>query len=362
MTRPTAPLRRFFSLVALALAAGVAACGGGGGSPAPGDAASPARTRRVVVHSPHGQEILDEFESLFEAAHPDIDFVGKFVSPADVVAQLRIDKARPTIDVWWGGTSAFFDRAAAEGLLEPYEPTWSAASRPGHHDPQHRWYAQFVQVPAVMFNDAILSAEDVPGTWDELLDPKWRDRIVIREPMDSGTMKTIFTGLVWRATDESRDPAAGYEFLRKLDAQTRKYLPNPQALYDQIAKSPEGYVSLWNLTDIVFQKEANGYPFGWRVPSDPVPLSVDPIAIVAGAPNLAEAKLFYEFATSLESCARLAKDHFRFLARTDAPADAAPEAIREARYTPMEFDPSEFDARQAEWMDHWMRSIRDPGK
>lgn len=312
--------------------------------------------------SPHGQELLDDFEEAFEAAYPDIDVVGRFVPSRQVLAQLRIDKESPRADVWWGGTSALFSQGKAEGLIAPYRPSWAEASCEGYHDVDDTWYAQFLQVPAVMFNSNIYTEDQMPATWEELLAPEWKDKIVIREVLDSGTMRTIFTGLIWRSGGEMRDPTAGYEFLGKLDAQTRSYLPNPQALYDRIGKSAAGYISLWNLTDIVYQSEVNGYPFGARVPSDPVPVSLDPIAIVAGAPNRTEAELFYEFVTSKENCIKLARDHYRILARDDIDPEDLPARMTAIRFEPMPIDLAEFDRLQVEWMRHWREEIRDPEK
>ena len=322
-------------------------------------AAAQDRTRRVVVFTPHGQELLDEYGEAFEAVHPDIEVVGSFVPTGQILSRLRIDRDSPQVDIWWGGTSAFFSQGKSEDLLQPYRPSWADASRDGYHDADDMWYAQFLQVPAIKFNSNIYEAEQIPGTWDELLGADWKDKIVIREPMNSGTMKTIFTGLIWRLGGDEHDPAPGYEFLKKLDAQTHAYLPNPQALYDRVAKSEAGYISLWNLTDVLFQTHANGYPFGYRIPSDPVPISLDPIGIVAGAPHFEEAKLFYEFVTSKESCLKLARDHFRILARDDIAEDELPPFMSEVSFEPMDIDLAEFDRLQVDWMDHWQESIRD---
>jgi len=318
--------------------------------------------KQVVVYSPHGQEILDEFGAAFHAAHPDIEFVGRFVSPLQVLSQLRIDTRSPKIDVWWGGTSAFFSQGVAENLLQPYRPSWADASKTEYHDAKDFWYAQFLQVPAVMFNSNIYKVEDIPKSWAELLDPKWKDKIVIREPMDSGTMKTIYSGIIWRLGGAEHKSDAGYDFLKKLDAQTKSYLPNPQALYDRIGKSSEGYISLWNVTDIIFQAKANGYPFGFRVFEDPVPLSVDPIGIIAGAPHSEEAKLFYEFVTSKENCVKLAKEHYRILARTDISKDDLPAEMNAIQFQPMDISFEAFDKLQNEWMETWRKTIRNPEK
>jgi iron(III) transport system substrate-binding protein len=327
------------------------------------DAQHPATAgRSVVVYSPHGQEILDEYAAAFHRGHPDIQVVGRFLPTGEILSQLRIDKTAPKVDVWWGGTSAFFSQAKADGLLKAYRPWWVGVAKPGYHDAEDFWYAQFVEVAAIVGNKSLYKREDLPATWDDLLASKWRDKIVVREPMGSGTMTTIFTGLVWRLGGESHDPAPGYDFLKKLDAQTHLYLPSPQALYDRIAKSPEGYVSPWNLTDILFQAHANGYPFEYRIPEGAFPISLDPIALVAGAPHLEEAKMFYEFVTSKESCLKMARDHFRLLARTDIAPEELPDWTKDVHFEAMPIDQEAFDRLQPDWMRHWREAIRNPEK
>jgi len=158
------------------------------------------------------------------------------------------------------------------------------------------------------------------------------------------------------------DSAPGYQFLKNLDVQTKTYLPDPQALYDRIAKSEEGYISLWNVTDIIFQTEANQYPFGWRIPSGPVPISVDPIGLIANSPNPTDAELFYEFVTSRENCLKMARDHYRILARTDIAPEELPEKMKAIAFEPLSFDAAAFDKAQLEWMEHWFKSIRDSEK
>jgi iron(III) transport system substrate-binding protein len=351
-------LNRRLQFLVLASVAALLACG------APGDRARDGieRTRRVVVFTPHGQELLDEFIELFEAEYPDISVVGTFVPTGKILSRLRIDKDSPQADIWWGGTSAFFAQARDEGLLQPYRPSWAEHVDAGYHDPDDMWYAHFLQVPAIMFNRNIYQSNHMPASWQDLLSADWNGKIVIREPMHSGTMKTIFTGVIWQLGGPAHDPAPGYAYLKRLDAQTRSYLPNPQALYDRIARSSAGYISMWNLTDILFQSEVNGYPFGFHILDEPAPISLDPIGIVRGAPNLEEAKLFYEFVTSRESCVRLARNHFRILARNDIPKEDLPLSMASVQFIPLEIDLDTFDRLQNDWMQHWADSIRSPEK
>ena len=81
-----------------------------------------------------------------------------------------------------------------------------------------------------------------------------------------------------------------------------------------------------------------------------------------GRQRRGQARLFYEFVTSKESSIRLARDHFRFLARNDIPAQELPAWMQSIRFDPMAIDLAEFDRLQMEWMQHWRDAIRDPDK
>ena len=53
----------------------------------------------------------------------------------EVYDRLRSEKANPQADVWFGGPDTIFARAAREGLLQAYRPSWADAIAPGsRHD------------------------------------------------------------------------------------------------------------------------------------------------------------------------------------------------------------------------------------
>jgi len=340
--------------LAVALAAfGAAACG----SKPP-----QTRTARVVVYSPHGPEITAEMKERFEQAEPTIEVLCQYLSQTDILAKLRAERNNPYCDVWWGGTTQFFDQAVAEGLLQPYRPSWADAVGPDCRGAGDCWHGQFFQVPCIVFNERLLAAAQAPQDWDDLLDEKWKGRIVLREPLASGTMKTILGSMIWRQLQAGKTEEDGFEWLRRLEAQTAAYLPNPEAMFDKVGKSPAGYLSLWNVTDALFQKHRNNYPFGFVVPNSECAVSIDALAIAASSPNPEGARKFYEFCSNVDSSKWLAEEHFRFNARQDLPPETVPAWRKQVAFTPMRIDWNEFNAKVGPWMDRWQKKIRDPKK
>ena len=148
-----------------------------------------------------------------------------------------------------------------------------------------------------------------------MLDPRWKGQVLIRDPMPSGTMRTIFGMVIDRSLRATGDTAQGFAWLRRLDGQTREYVLNPTMLYQKLARQ-EGLVTLWDMPDIEIIKKQYDYPIDYVIPRSGTPLLVDAVAVVKGAPNAELARRFVEFIGSNPALAPAARDFFRLPART----------------------------------------------
>jgi len=315
----------------------------------------------LVVYSPHGKEMLTEFEKQYEALHPDLDVQWLDMGSQDVYDRVRTERQNPQADLWWGGPSTILARAEAESLLERYVPSWDSAVPREFKSPNGYWYGTLITPEVIMYNNRRLSEDDVAKDWDELLEPKWKDKIIIRNPLASGTMRTIYCALIQREMERTGDVEAGFQWLRKLDANTKTYTADPTQLYLKIARE-EGLLSLWNLPDVAIQVNMNGYPFGYVIPQSGTPLITDCIAIVRGTRRVSEAIRFYEFVTSTNSMIQQAKEFYRIPARADIPAGDLPDWITSLRLTPMKVDWELLTANEREWMKKWDEEVKGRGR
>ncbi len=320
---------------------------------------SPGR-QEVVVYSPHGREMLAAFEKLYEKQHPGVDVQWLDMGSQDVYDRIRTERENPQADIWWGAPSITFSRAEDEGLLQPYIPTWDSAVPPEFKSAKGNWYGTFVTPEVIMYNNQLLNAGDVPKDWDGLLDPRWAGKIVIRYPLASGTMRIIFCAMIERGYRSTGSTDGGFEWLRRLDANTKAYVADPTQLYLNIARG-DGSITLWNLPDIVLQVNLNGYPFGYVIPESGTPLITDCIAIIKGTKRLAEAKRFYEFVTSQESMITQAEKFYRIPARRDIPAARLPAWVRDLHLKSMEIDWKMMAANEKAWMKTWDEDIKGRG-
>jgi iron(III) transport system substrate-binding protein len=171
----------------------------------------------------------------------------------------------------------------------------------------------------------------------------------------------IFQMIMYRGLEATGDTAAGYEWLRRLDAQTKEYVLNPAILYQKLARQ-EGLLTLWNLPDVL-RVQAQGFPLDYVVPTSGTPVSVDAIAVVSGAESRELAEAFIEFVGSVEGQLLAVRNAYRNPTRTDLPIDSLPDWLIRVNeeLRPMELDWDLLEARGREWMRYWDAHIRGSG-
>lgn len=350
-----------FVLVTLLVLVFTSACGNSaksGGEKATDEASNTkekAPSGHLVVYTARDQSVVDEVVSMFNKKYPDIQVDVLTMGAQQILERVRGEKANPAADFWWGGTQSSFITAANEDLLETYKPSFDAAIEPEHKDLESRWYGEMLLPEVIMINKDAITPEEAPKDWDDLLDSKWKDKIIIRGVLPSGTMRTIYSAMIYR--QDANDPEKGYEWLRKLDGNTKEYAQDPTNLYLKLARQ-EGTVSLWNLQDILIQANTNNQPFGYVVPESGAPILVDAVGIVKGSKNLENAKLFYEFLFDSDTVAQLSKDTYQIPARTDIDPAKMPEWYQQLELKEMQLDWGKLADKEMEWMEFWDNNIK----
>ncbi len=313
----------------------------------------------LTIYTPHGKELLQYYEQRFEAAHPDIDVQAVDMGSQDVLDRLRSEKANPQADLWFGAPAEIFDRAGREGLLDPYTPTWADKVPAEAHDAGNLWYGTYLTPEVIAYNTHAVTAAESPKDWDDVLDPKWKGKLLIRDPVASGSMRAIFGGILGRSIAQTGSTAAGWDWLRRLDANTKEYVLNPAMLYQKLGRE-EGLISLYNMPDIATLEQRTKTPVGMNIPTSGTPLIVDAIALVHGSRHAEQAKAFYEFVTTPEALQSAATQFLRIPARTDLPNDSLPEVVRRARteVKPMPGNTRLIADSLDAWMKYWDANIR----
>ena len=316
-------------------------------------------TRKLLIYTPHGQDLLRDSIARYKSAHPDVNVQFLDMGSREILERIRAERNRPQADLWWGAAHSTFQSAAEENLLTAYRPTWADVVPATSRDQQGRWYGTYKTPEVIVYNSDAVKPEDVPKDWDDVLDVKWRDRVLIRNPNPSDSMRAIFGAMIWRFYKDTGSPEKGYDWLKRLDANVHEYTTDGTLLMQKLVRR-EGLITLWNLPDVWIYKEQRGFPIGYVFPASGTPVITDGIAIVRGAPNEEEAKRFYEFVNTPESLVLAAKKYYRIPVRTDLDRTQLPAWMNE----PVNEMPIDWDLLRNqvnEWLRHWDAEIRGRG-
>ena len=85
------------------------------------------------------------------------------------------------------------------------------------HDGQDRWYGIYETPEVIVYNSDAITADQAPRDWDDVLNERWRDKVLIRNPNPSDSMRAIFGAMIWRFYRETGPPEKGYDWPRRLD-------------------------------------------------------------------------------------------------------------------------------------------------
>ena len=316
----------------------------------------------LVIYSPHGRDLLTLFEQRFEAARPDVDVRWLDMGSQEVYDRVRSERANPQADVWFGGPSLIFALAARDSLLDCHRPSWADAIAPRSRGPGDCFFATY-ETPAVfLYPESALTRAEAPQDWDDLLAPRWKGKLIIRDPLASGTMRAVWGLILSRSLRATGDTAAGFAWLRRLDGQTKEYVQNPALVSEKIARQ-EALVTVWDLPDVLISRR-RGMPIGYVFPQSGTVAIEDGIAIVRGSKHVDVARAFVEFAGSPDMQLAAAREVYRLPARLDLPADSLPDWVRAVRRQMVvaDVDWNLLAERGPEWMRWWDQHVRGTGR
>ena len=314
----------------------------------------------LTIYSPHGRDLLGLVEKEYERVHPEVDVRWLDMGSQEVYDRLRSEKANPQADVWYGGPDTTFARAARDGLLQSYRPDWADAVAPASRHEGDLYFGLYRTPAMPVYNSKAIAAADAPREWNDLLDPKWKGKILIRDPLASGTMRSVWGFILAKSVKETGSTAAGFAWLARLDTQTKEYVFNPILLYEKIVRQ-EGLLTIWDLPDTLLERE-RGSPLQYVFPKSGTPVIDDAVGVVAGSRHAETARRFVDFLGTKPMQRLAAEKTYRLPARVDM-GDDLPQWARDVErdMVPADVDWALVDKNGAEWMATWDQTIRGKG-
>jgi iron(III) transport system substrate-binding protein len=194
-----------------------------------------------------------------------------------------------------------------DGVFAKYTSPESRFYPDSVKDPDQTWTSFFINTHVLVYNTSLVKKEELPRTFQEIINPKWKDKIVMSEDFDIYGMMLKVMG---------RDK--GLDFMRRLAVQGVGIRDGYTLAVQGVASGevPLG-LNLYGTRTEEFKKK--GAPVDW-IPMEFVLASLEPLAVAANAANPNAARLFVDFLLSKEAQG-LMRQRFRIPSRPDVPPD-----------------------------------------
>jgi iron(III) transport system substrate-binding protein len=208
------------------------------------------------------------------------------------------EKANPQADIVWGlalSSVLMFDKA---GLIEPYSPQGVDELKPAFRDaanPPH-WTGldAFLSLIAVNQPELAKTGARMPATWDDLLQPQLKGKLVMPNPASSGTGYLQVAAWLQALGEEK-----GWGYMDRLHENIGIYTHSGSAPHVQAARG-ERTASI-GLDMRAVREKTNGAPLEVIVPAGGVGWDMEATALVRGRANEAAAKKVIDFTVSKDA-------------------------------------------------------------
>jgi len=177
-----------------------------------------------------------------------------------------------------------------EKILQPVAPAHGVELLAGAVRPHHAWTATYLSFWVQAYNTGVVKKEDLPRTWQDLLDPRWKGKLGIEARVPE-----------WYATIAmDMGEEKGIPFFRELVAKNGISVRGGHTLLNNLVIAGDVPLALTMYQYIVEGSKRKGASVDWFV-LEPAVARMSGVGIARYTSHPNAALLFYEFMLSTEA-------------------------------------------------------------
>jgi len=297
----------------------------------------------------YARPMFEEFE---KATGIKVNFI-RF-SSGEALARVIAEKNNPRIDVLFGGPVETFAAGIKEGIFQPYKSP-SFDKLPARFKQADGQWTAIADDPLVfMTNAAFLKSKNLkpPASWDDLLDPAYKNQLQMADARTSGTAVTrIFSVLEVNKRDEEKS----FAYLKKLRQNVQVYTKSGGGGTLPVGLGQAGG-GIFFIVDAL-ETKAKGYDVVISFPKEGIGSSAEAIALIKDAKNLEAGKKLIDFATSAAMQSKLADHKVNFVpAHPEVKTEASLAAVlKGANVFPIDDDYA--GANRKRIVERWVKEV-----
>lgn len=266
-------------------------------SPSAAESASPASNKLVVYAALNEDDIVQLSKKFTEDTGIEVEYL-RLGNAGEASTRIMAEKANPQADIFVGGSVEFYEPLAKEGILENYVSSNAKDLDSQFNDPNGFWQGWYMGVLGIVLNTDRFAKElepkgvKEPTTWDDLLDPAYKDVFVTSNPATAGGGYIFVADQLFRLGEEK-----GWEYLTNLNKNVHHYT---KAAGDGINLTATGeFVAGMSWAHDIVKSAKQGYPIKVIVPKQTA-FEIGGVGIIKNGGNTENAKKFVDWLLTKE--------------------------------------------------------------
>jgi len=240
------------------------------------------------------------------------------------------------VDIIHTSDAGHFVLLKDKNMLLRFTPRGVESFPAGFKDKDGFYFGMRATLSVIAFNPKLVSEKDAPKTWKDLLNPKWKGKMVTAHPGYSGIIMTHVLALV---------NLCGWDYFRDL---AKNNLHIVQSANDPagLVASGERPIGVNGAEYFYYKTQKQGNPIQIVYPKEGIPLVVSPVAIAKDSQHPNAAKLFSEFIFAKESQQLLADKEGLYTGHPEVTYPADKPKLKDLKI--LSVDADELEKRNAE--------------
>lgn len=283
------------------------------------------KSTKVTVYSPHQAEIINPIVKEFQdRTKIEVELVTG--GTGELLNRVKAESGNPLGDVFWGGgaesLAAFIDN------FEAYKVSNDAEIADIYKSGDGSWTGFSALPMVIMYNKDMVEEDEVPKSWNDLLDPKWKGKIAYADPAKSGSSYTQLVTMLFANKDDGAD---GWNYVKDFVANLDgKVLGGSSMVFKGVADGefPIGVT----LEEAAYRYISGGANVDVAYPEEGTSAVPDGMALIKGAKNEENAQQFLDFLASKDVQEIIVKEFNRRSILDDV---AAPEGLIPSKDIPL---------------------------
>ena len=305
-----------------------------------------AQKTKLTIYTALENDQLAPFKTEIEKTVPDVEVEWVRDSTGVVTARFLAEKDSPKADMVLGLAASSLLLFKNAGLLEAYQPKGVEALKPAFRSSDGSWTGQDAFLGVICFNtvEGQKSALELPKSWKDLTDAKYKDKLVMPHPASSGT--GYLTVAAWM---QLMGEAEAWKFMDALHQNIAVYTHSGSAPCVQAAKGER--VAGISFDMRAAREKSAGAPIEIISPAEGIGWDMEAFAIVKGTKKADAARKVADWAVT-KAASELYSRFYAVVAHPEVknvPKNYPPDA--EARMAKVDFQKMADDRARvlAEW-------------